>query len=81
MTQVIVLQLTLGENEEEMREDQHNMGEKGRESAGGMGGYYRMRRGCVSKEERDVYPTKPISHNAKPSSDAPQTKQTEQPIR
>lgn len=40
-----------------------------------------MRGGCARKEERGVYSKKPISRNAKPSSDAPQTKQTKHPIR
>lgn len=40
-----------------------------------------MRGGCVWKEERGVYSKKPISRNAKPSSDAPQTKQTKHLIR
>lgn len=33
-----------------------------------------MKGGCVRKEERGVYSKKPITRNAKPSSDAPQTK-------
>ena len=41
--------------------------------------------GGLRKEERErergVYSKKPISRNAKPSSDAPQTKQTKHPIR
>jgi len=41
----------------------------------------RMRGGCVRKEVRGVYSKKPISRNAKPSSDAPQSKQTKHLIR
>lgn len=37
--------------------------------------------GGVTKKERGVYSKKPISSNAKPSSDAPQTKQTKHLIR
>ena len=40
-----------------------------------------MRGGCVRKVKRGVYSKKPISRNAKPSSDAPQTKQTKHLIR
>ena len=35
----------------------------------------------MREEERGVYSKKPISRNAKPSSDAPQTKQTKHLIR
>lgn len=38
-------------------------------------------RGCIREEERGVYSKKSISHNAKPSSDTPQTKQTKHLIR
>lgn len=40
-----------------------------------------MPRECVTKKERGVYSKKPISSNAKQSSDAPQTKQTKDLIR
>lgn len=43
----------------------------------------RMREGgvCEGTGERSCSPKKPISCNDEPSSDAPQTKQTKQPIR
>lgn len=56
-------------------------GKKGRAFAQGMAGMIKDEWGCVGEEERGVYSKKPISRNAKPSSDAPQTKQTKHPIR
>lgn len=52
-----------------------DVGKKGRDRADGV------RVGVVTKKRRGVYSEKPISSNAKPSSDAPQTKQTKHLIR